>query len=296
MTQNSEYPIQPLTFSQREGEASLPETMKAKSLSRLFRQLILQRVEGEIRAATRGQYARPYPQTRIGEIINNYRFYIRGKFFHEISQDSWQNIMGVRIFIMNGTYHEVLTFVEFIVRHKLCPLSLRQALYDAFEQGKIAYVIEDLSGVPTVVPRVSAESGAATRRAIDTLREAGLDPATGHLRKAAEHINAERFAESVHNSISAVESAARHIAPGSKTLGVALNELEKRGLIDNSQLKAGFEKVYAYTNSEEGIRHAQVFKESSNVGMDEAMFMFGACAAFAAFLVSKHRAMQESED
>ena len=107
---------------------------------------------------------------------------------------------------------------------------------------------------------------------------------------------AERFAESVHNSISAVESVARRIAPGSKTLGIALNELEKRGPIDNSPLKAGFEKVYAYTNSGEGIRHAQVFSESSNVGMDEAMFMFGSCAAFATFLVSKHRAMQESED
>lgn len=43
------------------------------------------------------------------------------------------------------------------------------------------------------------------------------------------------------------------------------------------------------TSSEEGVRHSLVFKDSADVGLDEAMFMFGACASFAAYLANKHR-------
>ena len=50
-----------------------------------------------------------------------------------------------------------------------------------------------------------------------------------------------------------------------------------------------FARRYGYTNDEQGIRHALTRRAAANVGLDEAMFMFGACASFAAYLANKHR-------
>ena len=75
----------------------------------------------------------------------------------------------------------------------------------------------------------------------------------------------------------------------SKTLGPALNSLEKAGLLKHQSLKAAFEKLYGYTSNEQGIRHALLDQDSPDVGLDEAVFMFGACASFAAYLAKKHR-------
>ena len=117
-----------------------------------------------------------------------------------------------------------------------------------------------------------------------------MDGATAHLRQAAEHINARRYADSVADSIRAVESVARVIAPkASNTLGPALDSLEKAGLLKHAALKEAFKKLYGYTSGEQGIRHALLDKEVADVGLDEAVFMFGACASFAAYLVGKHQ-------
>ena len=43
------------------------------------------------------------------------------------------------------------------------------------------------------------------------------------------------------------------------------------------------------------LRYALLNQGSPNVGLDEAVFMFGACASFAAYLVKKHRQMQQHQ-
>ena len=53
--------------------------------------------------------------------------------------------------------------------------------------------------------------------------------------------------------------------------------------------RLSFSQPYGYTNDEQGIRHALTGQGAADVGLDEAMFMFGACASFAAYLTSKHR-------
>ena len=115
-----------------------------------------------------------------------------------------------------------------------------------------------------------------------------MDGAETHLRQASEHLNAGQYGDSIVDSIHAVESVARKMDPkGSKTLGPAL-----RSLSIHPALKEGFKKLYGYTNDEQGLRHPLVDKGAPDVGRDEAVFMFGACASFAAYLANKHRAMQ----
>lgn len=193
-----------------------------------------------------------------------------------------------RYSIMNAKYHEIITFVEYILRHRKCPRSLRDSLLHAFDEPSIPYFVEKIAGIPTIVPRISHETGEAARQAIETLQETNMDGAETHLRQASEHLNAGQYGDSIVDSIHAVESVARKMDPkGSKTLGPAL-----RSLSIHPALKEGFKKLYGYTNDEQGLRHPLVDKGAPDVGRDEAVFMFGACASFAAYLANKHRAMQ----
>ena len=122
--------------------------------------------------------------------------------------------------------------------------------------------------------------------------------ATTHLRDAAEHIKEQKYADSIADSIHAVESVACKIDPdpeGRNTLSKALNSLEKAGLLKHKNLKEAFKNLYIYTSNEPGIRHSLLDKDAPDVGQDEAMFMFGACASFAAYLVNKHNKYKEAE-
>lgn len=54
-----------------------------------------------------------------------------------------------------------------------------------------------------------------------------------------------------------------------------------------------FEKLYAYTSDEKGIRHSLVLADNQKVGFDEALFFVSACSAFIAYLSSKAKAKSE---
>ena len=143
------------------------------------------------------------------------------------------------------------------------------------------------------MPRPSREAGEATKQATETIHEGGMAGATTHLRKAAEQINVQEYADSVRESINAVESVARTIDPkASKALGPALDSLERVRLLKHPALKEAFKKLYGYTSDEQGIRHSLLDKDSADVELDEAVFMFGACASFAAYLTNKRRQVE----
>ena len=57
-------------------------------------------------------------------------------------------------------------------------------------------------------------------------------------------------------------------------------------------LEGAFNKLYGYTSAEQGIRHVLLDRADHNVGMDEAVFMLGACASFASYLWRKHTVRQ----
>lgn len=191
--------------------------------------------------------------------------------------------------ILRVEFHAILDLVEIISDVEESG-SFRDRVAECFERQSAAYRL-DVSRPPfQFVPRSSEAQGNATREAIETIREGGMDGADTHLRHAAEHLNARRFADSVRESIHAVESVARMVDPkAERTLAPALSSLERAGVIRHKALKEALSKLYGYTNDTQGIRHSLLDKESPDVDLDEAMFMFGACASFAAYLVSKHR-------
>lgn len=302
MTHENDGDFYKLNFSQREGKIPPPEPMRLEYIPWRFRQVVWKSIEEEISRLT--DYTSDpdnpdyhYLVSDFHEITDSYHFDILEKPHDEIRYGLQENSEFVRSTIWNGTYHEVLTLIEYILRDERCSENLYKNLVNAFDTTPIAYFIADDGGLPTIMPRPSREAGEATQQAIETIHEGGMDGAAAHLRQAVEHINAQQYADSIADSISAVESVARMIDPEENgTLGPALDSLERVELLRHRALKDAFKKLYGYTSDEPGIRHALLDKDSPDVGLDEAMFMFGACASFAAYLVSKHRQTEQQQD
>ena len=191
--------------------------------------------------------------------------------------------------VSRGQFNRVFDMIQFVLRHPKCPPALIQDMKIAFADSRLAYFIDDDSGPPTIAPAVTAEEGRAIAASLHELAGAGLDGAAEHLRKSSECIIRREWADSVRESINAVESVARKTDPTARGLKMALQSLEKR-VAFHPALKKAILNLYGYTSDEQGIRHSLLDDDRANVGIDEALFMFGACASFASYLWRKHSA------
>ena len=287
-----------LLFSQRHGYTKLPAPMRLEEISVDLRREIWN-VTREMLMSMRSP---SMPLNRICFDPKGHRFVeqVLGRFSKTPEDEVRTNYYDVldlfKSSILRGDFHVVLDLVEIISGVEESG-SFRNRMAECFERQGAAYWL-DVSRAPfQFVPRSSEAQGNATREAIETIRKGEMDGADTHLRRAVEHLNARRYADSVRESIHAVESVARMVDPkAERTLGPALDSLERAGVIQHKALKQAFSRLYGYTNDAQGIRHSLLDKESPDVDLDEAMFMFGACASFAAYLVNKHRKAASSHE
>ncbi|WP_300915780.1 AbiJ-NTD4 domain-containing protein [Bacteroides acidifaciens] len=151
-------------------------------------------------------------------------------------------------------------------------------LNDEFARLHYAYRIVSLQIVEITSP-IEIE-------AVEAAINEGKDSVSTHLMTALQHYSHKlnpNYRNSIKESISAVEVICREIT-GKDTLGASLNELEKKGIAFNSQLKTGFNNLYNYTNNKDtGIRHA-LMDDSHIPEQKEALFMLVSCSAFINYL------------
>ena len=185
------------------------------------------------------------------------------------------------------SFNRVFDLFQMIMRHPRCPVNFTVEVAAMFRECRLAYVV-DLEQPVTILPAVTEQEGETILGAIKEFREAGLHGAEAHLKKAAELVNGGDWPGAVRESINAVESVARLLAPDANTLGPALAALEQNGRF-HPALKEAFSRLYGYTSDEEGIRHPLIESATSPVGQDEAVFMLGACASFASYLWRRHQ-------
>ena len=294
------------TFSERMGLASLPEPMRSEHLPDSFRNLIWLAVDRAITGSRDPLGSRYYsPNCAMQEVIHDYTIRVLGYPHDQINHEIPEHRELMKSIFTGGQWYQVLTFLEYLLRHdavesgfqtgQLIP-SLCNEILDAFESAPVAYTFQDVDNQATVVPRASLESGEATRQALETVENLGPRGARKHFRDATSCINNKDYAGGVRESIHAVESVARSVTSNEKaTLGHALTLLRETGVLKHPALETAFKKLYGYTSDENGIRHALVDEQGPDVDLDDAIFMFAACAAFVAYLVNKSREMNRGD-
>lgn len=112
------------------------------------------------------------------------------------------------------------------------------------------------------------------------------------LNQALAHLSDRKkpdYRNSIKESISAIETLCRKIT-GEITLGKAIHKMEHKGLRLNSQFKDGLEKIYAFTNGPDGIRHALM--EEGDLSQADARFMLVLCSAFINYISVKMQIKQ----
>ena len=278
-----------LSFSQAHGYEDVPRTLKLGELPGSARTRIWNFLFSHLDKTMDTGHWGQYVGGNWKDILQtaHVEFYILP--LDDWCADFWPICKKLRKYIETQPFNRVFDLIQFVLRHRQCPRGFADRLRRTFEACQLAYMI-DTGPPPTILPAVTQAEGNSVVESFGALREAGLHGSAAHLREASACINRGDWAASVRESISAVESVARLLDPqASKTLGPALSSLERRRTL-HPALKSAFSQLYGYTNQEQGIRHALLDEAKAPVGQDEAVFMLGACAAFASYLWRKHAA------
>ena len=192
-------------------------------------------------------------------------------------------IMNEVIFetIRKDDYNDVLTVIEYFVaslEERTSSKYFTNTFNNIFEKEYVGYRIVDSKITP-----ITDEDE------IEAIQEALTSPygeVNQHLEKSlgflSDRTNPD-YANSIKESISAVERMCSLIIGKSTTLGDALNKLEKGGLQIHPAMKSAFEKLYGYTSDGSGIRHSGQLGGTDS-SFEEAKFMLVSCCAFVNYL------------
>jgi hypothetical protein len=275
-----------LTFEQAEGAAPLPTQLRPGEISPPLRAKLWVVFHGMISASkTRDNFglflSHPWSQ-----ILRDYYVNHQNRMVDKFSSALKLRISELSDMFNQGAYSDVFGFIQFVLRHHKCPRQLPDLVEKILIEERCAYRLLDRS---TFLPIASDFEGETVMTALATANKADLPGAYEHLKAAGGFLTQGKFADSIRESIHAVESAARSLG-NAGSLNDALKALGQRRRL-HPALKGGFEKLYAYTNDEKGIRHALIDEPTAEVDETDAIFMLGACAAFVTYLVRRSEGM-----
>ena len=280
-----------LTFSQAEGLAPLPSQLRLGELSPEFRSLLWAHLVDQFeRTATRGQGFGSID--RLGapwrKVLRDAHVILYHRPVDEFESGLKYAMQDYKHLVWHGEYNEIFDLIQFKMRHPDCPYHFASEVRSILRRSRAAYTVIDLDS-PSIIPIGSAEEVNTLIGAFTATKHEAFPGARTHLRLAVEALNGGRFADSVRESVHAVESAARVLSKdASATLTPALQELEKR-ISMHAAFKRALSQLYGYSSNEGGIRHS-LLEDEAHVDMHDALFMLGACASFVTFLIGKARA------
>ena len=278
-----------LTFEQAEGIEPLPQQLALGDLSerarvRLWKVLYDSLVKHRRYSST--GYGGPWLEDPWKTILYDKHVLRDDQYADEFESEFDELLAELREEVEDGTYAKVLGLFQFILQHPKRPPGFDQGVQSALTSSMAAYRV---IGGSLIVPIASDEEATAIARAFADLRITEFNGARRHLSSAAEHLTQGRWADSIRESIHAVGAVARTLAPDANTLDPALAKLSGAGHI-HPALRAGFGKLYGYTNDNGGIRHEILGTGQAKVDETDALYMFGACAAFVSYLIGRARA------
>lgn len=196
---------------------------------------------------------------------------------------------NTKALIFQDKYNHVFDFIQEVISDRDCPESFIKKLAEVFDETQITYRI--LIDEKMIVQRISDEEEAAFDAALKNTSQDRFSGAKVHLKNAAAYLRDNRSADSIRESIHAVESVMK-VLTGDRS-GDFKKALEKIAPVISlhSALKKGFDSIYGYTSNEKGIRHC-LLDETSNATVDEAIFMLSSCASMINYFINKHESVE----
>lgn len=274
-----------ISFEQAEGAAPLPTQLRLKEVSQELRAVMWDVVRRHLDEAT--QFS-DFGPSSIGDpwfTILKHEHVFRAHRTDDFERSAKLVIQRTRELFEVGNYITIFGWLEFVLKHRDCPYHFKTGVENVLRHCRAAYRIIDGQ---VICPIASDAEHATIVKAFADLSETQFNGTRAHLRNAASHLTAGKYADSVRESIHAVEAVGRTLDPKANTLGEALRILEQKIDIHRA-MKNGFSSLYGYTNDEHGIRHALLDDGAAKVDETDAMFMLGACAAFVSYLINKTR-------
>jgi hypothetical protein len=275
-----------LTFEQAEGaEPLLPSQLKLKELSQELRAILWRVVSDSLLASRR------FPNyARHAHLDEPWKSIIRDMYTFRYHRMQFENqadvlIAEVKKIFEQGDYIVVFGWLQWVLRRRDCPYGLSSQIDAGLRVSRAAYrVLEER----TIVPIGSDAELETLKRAFADLAATEFHGARAHLRNAATELTGGHSANSIRESIHAVESVVRVLEPKGD-FAKALSTLDAKTKIHGA-MKAGFGSLYGFTSDEKGIRHPLLESAAAQVDETDALFMIGACAAFVSYLINKARA------
>lgn len=273
-----------VTFEQAEGVEPLPTQLKPKELTPRLRAALWDVVFQNFNASTR------HIEMVGSVLVDPWKTILYDKHVvrdhrpaDEFSNRPRDHIEPLKRIFMTGSYLEVYGTLQFIFRLPASHRHFARQIGAILKACRAGYRLADDDR--TLLPVASEEEAAVALQAFKSLNTSRYAGARVHMARAAERLTASDSAGAVRESMQAVESVARVIT-GKNTFDDALKVLENRWKIHGA-LKVGFARLYNYTSAENGIRHPLVDDPTAQVDETDALFMFGACAAFITYLINK---------
>ena len=186
-------------------------------------------------------------------------------------------------------WYDIYNLLEFVAQHMGSDAKKTKERFVAecnrvLEAERSAYRF-----VGDIISRITADEEIAAIEAA-TQHTGPLTPVSTQLHTALALLSDKqdpKYADSIKNSVGAVETVCKLIAQSPKgTLGQVLNLLaQNHPTLMHTSLNEGFKKLYHWTNDAQGIRHGLM--DDQNLDYDDAKYMLVSCSAFVNYLIAK---------
>jgi hypothetical protein len=270
-----------LSFEQAEGVEPLPSQLQLREVSSELRAVLWNTIQDVLKNSTSRS---GYIETPWWTILREEYVYRQHKMVDDFVNNAKDRSREVRQIFEQGDYVAIFGWLEFVLKHPSCPQDFHTRIQSNLRYSRAAYLVVDEQ---VICPIGSSAAHATLVKAFANLDATQFNGARAHLRNAASNLTAGEFADSVRESIHAVESVCRTLDPSAE-LSKALARLEQKISI-HPAMKKGFTSLYGYASDEGGIRHALLESGLAKVDEADAVFMIGACAAFVSYLINKAR-------
>jgi hypothetical protein len=271
-----------LSFEQAEGAEKLPSQLATTEVTQQLRSYVWAVVHASLekyrRSDTMG-YGGSWFNDPWATILKEKHVVRDHRMADEFVNDARKLTDDLKGWFARGNYTQIYGTIQWVLRHRMCPPDLAPSIEIALERSHSAFRLFDRN---TIAPISDEHEAAALRAGLADASAAGMP---GPKKQALAE---GEWADSIRDSIHAVESAAKLVVPDASSLGPALDALAKSGKLHGAMRK-GFDGLYGFTSDEKGIRHSLLEKAEVEVDEADAQFMLSACAAFVSYLLARAR-------